>query len=331
MATASPGGSVYSTPHRRRGRRRQATLPFHYVDRNGRWATVAMFVVTVLLALAIGGEWWQTAVTVTSPLSDTQVQNAVVDFYLGGAVSCHTYMWAPNDSPCLSVAPRQGGLAGAVSAGMNELLFGLVGASAVAAVLALLGGLGIRRSRAQLQVEIALVVVVALATVGFAGGSAILGPSPQGSGYCWLLSGNVTNCPAFWGATSSGLISGACDTCFAELSWGGGAAFYEMLVAALLSTVTGIVLWIDRKHPYTAQEMADWAVKNAPVSLQHRPGTSPDGTPAGPTPFPPRPPISATVPGFATPTTDWTCPRCHTFNSRFALQCGRCHLDRPGE
>lgn len=322
-ATSSPPTTSEDAPRRGR-RRRKPNVPIHVVDPARTWASVSMAAVTVLLFLAVGGPWWQASLTVSSPLTATQVASVVEDFDLGGAITCVANEWPPAQSPCLNVSDHQEGVRDAVSVGINAALVVLGVASALACVLATLGAFGVRLRRLQLTVEIALVFLVVLATFGLLAGTAAIGPGPQASGYCWTLSGNVSSCPLFWGATPGGVVSGGCDTCYYELSWGGGIAYDETLLAAGLATITGAVLWLGRKRPYTLEETAAWAVKNAPISLPPPPTTPPEA-------FGPRAPISAVVPEFHVAETAWTCPRCHAYNSRFALQCGACNTDRPKE
>jgi hypothetical protein len=290
-----------------------------------------LLAVTVLLFLAIGGPWWQTELTATSPDTSAVVQNVVVVVHLGGGISCSTYQWFANN-PCLNVSSRQNGTLASVYSGMNYALFGLVGASGLAWLLATLGNFGVRFGRRQLTAEIVLVVAVVFAALGLLVTSAVLGPGPQSGAVCWTLSGDVASCPSFWGRSVAGAIPGGCLTCYNELSWGGALGYYEALAATAVGGLTAVGLWQSRGRPYTAEEVAAWAAKNAPLPL--RPQGSGSGTPGSPgdavSPVArmDRPEPPGGYPGFRVPETDWTCPKCGSHNSRFALQCGVCHTVR---
>jgi len=303
---------------RRRWRERPGTQ-LHHVEPSRTIASVSLLIVAALLFFAVGGSWWQAELVGANPSTDAQVQNVVITYRLGGFVDCSTWKWESAITPCANVSSSQGGVEGGFAMVANGALVGLLAATVFAWSLATLGNVGIRFGRRQLHAEIAIVLVVALVAGGLLIGGLAAGPGPQASGYCWILSGNVTGCSFFWGGTPAGQITGSCENCTSQLSWGAGLSYYETLGAFAVATGTGAALWLGRKRPYTHEEVEVWAQRFGPVAFLPRT----DG-PGGETARP-----GSSGPGYRVAETPWTCPNCHAANSQYALLCRECRTERP--
>ncbi len=329
---STPAPSAASGPRRNRHLRRGLPgTPVRYVDRARLWSSVSLLAVAALLLLGLQGSWWQVGFSAYSPETNQQVQFVTVEFHAGGSATCANSAWQANVTPpCANVSARVGGAVGGFYAAVDVALAALAALAGTAWVLATLGNVGVRWSRRQLQLEIALAFAVTLAVAAVLLGSVALGPGPQAAQYCLALSGNSTSCPSFFGGATAGIPPGACQLCDNSLGWGPGLSFYEALGALVLGAVTAGCLVAGRRGPYTAEEVSAWAERFRDIPVTPPAVTSGPGAAAasGPTP-PSRPPPSAIDLRFKVAQSDWTCASCGHRNSRWAVQCGTCHGDRP--
>jgi len=314
-----------------------------YVDRGRVIACFTLPAVTVLLVLAVHGQWWQLQYVSDSPASTAyQIQYAIITFEPGGSVTCTSWSNIQNFEPCQNVTAQQTGSREALYVGLQDSLVGAAVLGALASVVAVMGHFGIRLGRLQLTLEIVLALTLVLVTGGFLLATTVAGPGPQAGGYCWYLSGNLTTCPAFWGSSLAfPTYNGTCLPCDDHLIWGSGYAYYETAFAVVVDAATVWMLLARRSRPFTREEQYAWMANRR----QLVPGPSaarPDGPPgssSGPgatsSVYPPpgttwtRPPVDATHPGFRIAEHAWTCPNCQLVNSRWAVICKACRSDRP--
>lgn len=312
--------------------------PLHYNSRSRRWSVVVLGVATTLVALSIGGGWW-TANLQAETQAGTILESITITYNLGGGTSCSEFDWNSSPNPCVSLAPDlESGSRGALYQGLDVALGALVAVGAYATALGVLPLVGYRRRRSQLTREITVVVVLAVACLGLAAGSAAFGPGPQTGPTCEYLSGNNTSCPFFWGGVSTNPIAGGCALCNNTLSWGGGNSYYLTVISGVLFAVTASVLWLGRNGPYTPEEELVWAQRHRPINFETVRSALPAPGSAGGEP-PPwyTPPSAAVDPAraaaargrYVVAESPWTCPRCGVENSKWANLCRSCNADRP--
>jgi Zn-finger in Ran binding protein and others len=331
MASTAATSAVSRPKTDRHLRRGLPGTPVRYVDRARLWASVSLLVMAALLVAGVQGSWWQVGFSAFSPESNQQVQFVTVEFHLGGSATCASSPWQANITPpCANVSGRVDGTVGAYDTALDVALPVLAGLSGIAWGLATLANVGVRGSRRQLDLEIALALAVTFAIAATLIGSIALGPGPQAAGYCSALSGQSTSCPSFFGGTTAGVFPGACDTCDNSLGWGAGLSFYEALGALALGAITGGWLLAGRKGPYTAEEVAVWAERFRDIPRAPEPVVAAPASLGAPWASAlRRPPASAIDLRFKVAESDWDCPSCGNHNSRWAVQCSRCHGDRP--
>jgi hypothetical protein len=268
----SPGGIVRRRP-------RPGIYP-HRADRRRPIAAFAVLGVTVLLGFSYGSPWWQTTLyLVYAPYHVGAPPQVVVNFGLGGAVSCSASRWSytqqtangsfssDDGNPCTNVSPRMSGPQAVVYRGVGIGIVGLVGMSVVASALALLGLVGFRVSRQQLRLLSALVLAASVVGSGIVVGTTLTGPGPAARVVCQGLSLNSTGCPGFGGSVLE--INGTvnCSQCLGDVYWGAGPAFFETTTACVLGWLAWFLLWSRRNDPYTREEEEQWARANEPYSL----------------------------------------------------------------
>lgn len=335
MATGGAGPGARSGRAEASGR---PPLPLHFNSRSRRWSAVVLGVATILLGLCLGGGWWSTNLQAQTQ-AGTLFQSVTVTYYVGGGTSCTELNWSSSPTPCAAIAPElASGSRGALYQGLELALGVLVAVGAYATFLAVLPLLGHRRRRSQLTREIAIVLVLAIACLGLAAGSATLGPGPQTGALCGYLSGNNTTCPYFWGSAPTNAIAGGCGLCNNSLSWQGGNSYYLTVISGVLFAVMGTILWFGRKGPYTPEEEEAWAARQRPLIVPPPKSSLPTPGATGPEPPPwytppsvtTEPTRSAAAMGrYVVAQSPWTCPRCGVENSRWANLCRSCNAERP--
>jgi hypothetical protein len=297
------------------------------VDFHRSLATVLLVAATILTGVAIHGPWWQASRISTSELSPGQIQDVQVYFKLDGSISCSTYGgWTSN--PCQNISSSISGSFGLLYSAIDYTLYGLLAAGVAAAVCLGAGIMGYSFGRTQFTLTLVASLVVGVAALGFSISSVALGPGSQAAGYCAALSGDQASCSFFWGGTTAGVISGSCIECLSSFGWGSGVSWDTTTAAGALALFGWYLLWRGRHGPFTKGEQEAWAAANRPYSLSNPPpgpSTTTPGLPAGLT----APTGRSAIPFSATRTTRWTCRRCRTVNSPWAMHCGACGDSRP--
>src|SRR5208337_809958 len=123
---------------------------------------------------------------------DSVVNNINVDFSLGGHISCSTYDWRPPSFPCANISGSvQGGLGPVYLIG-NDVVLVLAEVGGIISALLWIGNTGLNLGRRQLQVILVLLLGAVIAGGVLLGGTALAGPGPQASAYCYQYSGEAT-------------------------------------------------------------------------------------------------------------------------------------------
>lgn len=351
MAAASSWAAPPGTARRRRRERPRPEISTHYVERGRVVASVTLPIVTVVLLLAVHGQWWEVQYVSNSSAAflganQEQYQYVVVTYLAGGTVECSSFsLTTPDFTPCDNVSGQLNDGQGAWYAGLNDGLIALVGLGALASAFTLLANFGVRFGRVHLMLMIGLAFTLLLVASSLLVVTTFIGHGPLGSAFCSAFSGNLTTCPGFWGSSIAfPTVNNTCLTCDDHVLWGAGYAYYEALIAVVVDAVTVWLLWTRRKRPFTLEEQRAW------FASQRAHGSIPTGSPApsdtpapttgaagSPSAYPPtgviwtRPPVDATHPGFNIAVSPWTCPNCATANSRWARLCKACRADRPPE
>jgi hypothetical protein len=314
----------------------------HYYVRSRRWSVIPLAVATVLLAISIGGPWWQTTLNENTQ-AGTVLQDVNITFSLPDRVSCSQLNWTSSPTPCAALTPAtvRGGT-GVLYELTDYALAALVVVGGAAVALGVIANRGERRDRRSLHLWITLVLVVAVASLAMVAASTAVGPGPEGSATCNYLSGGNSSCPTFWGSAAAAPIPGGCALCNNSLSWGAGNSYYFTLIGGVIFLSVGALLGVTRKRPFTLEEQRAWATRYRPIpaspgrsgppdlatvsaaSILPPPTTVPEATVA---PAAPRPAIGRYTPSK----TPWTCARCGTENSAWANLCRACNADRPAE
>ncbi len=314
-------------------------LPGH----RARVSTLVTFALAaVLLGATFGGQWWTTQYVSDSPASTQyQIQYVVIVFTLTGSIQCTSASNLQNFTPCDHVASRQSGPRGALYGAMGDALVALAVLGGLGVVLGLVRLYGPRRlDRIAETTGLAIAVAITLGAGGVLGASTALGPGPQAGVYCSTLSGNLTDCPYFWGSSVAlPTLPNTCLPCDDHLIWGAGYAYYAALAALALGGVTSYLLWTDRR-PSALARFRDAPPAPAGPAPPAPGGPSSYSVAVAPSPgrsAPPAPPPQPTGGAGNGPTPSrfrvaeqpWTCPSCGTVNSRFAMICLSCNADRP--
>jgi hypothetical protein len=331
-------GKIVRGGRRRRGRQGPAsTIAVHYVDNGRRAANLTLPLMTALFIVSLVVPWWQLTLDSATGVSDVHdpAQIVIIGFALDGAVSCASTNWLSVPyAPCSNLSVTQSELANLTVRGMGGALGLLVGAGALASVLATAGSLGYRRRRWPLRLEIALTAFCVFGALVLAASYVAVGVTPAENSACWYLSADATTCGTLFGGTTSvGFLPGECEGCQNRMGWAPTTGFFVDLIAAGVGAATLSLLWVRRHGPYTIEEEAVWSVRHKPADfVRPAPAAPPPASVLGP-PAPSviwsRPPIEATHSRFRIAEAPWTCPRCQRENSRYALVCSDCLTDRP--
>ena len=325
-----------SGPSRQRGRRRSGTRYtgiLHYVDRRRTYASLAMVVATILLCLAVGGPWWSFTQISYNPLTSVQVQNVHANFDLGGTITCSTYHWEPPSFPCANLTATLHGEYGILYEVYGYLALGLAELAGILSALLWVGNTGLNLGRRQLRAILILTLAFVVVSGSMLLGSAAMGPGPQEASFCYQYTGNVSNCPSYWGSVASGQFAGEClAPCQYTSNWGPGTAWYEVLAATALAGLAWALLWSGRKGPYSIEEHATWSATNRPLSLTGlslpRPISGEVLLSSRVSEWTQAPAQNSVYPTEVSRET-WRCLRCGRINSPWAGQCGYCREARP--
>lgn len=327
-----PRGSAHPEGTRAARHRGRGAGAFHFVDRRRLYAALCTGVATALLCLAVQGPWWVATELAYDPLTSVQVQSITVDFHLGGYVSCSTYNWHPPYFPCDNVSGTVEGTLGLVYLGANDAVLAMAFAAAIASALLWVGNTGLNLGRPQLRLILLLLLALMLTGAGVLGATTLAGPGAQGAAFCNVYSGDITNCPFFWGSQGVDGAPGECPTCGFLLHWGGGTAYYETLAATGLLGAAYVLVRIGRKGPYSPEEQAAWAAMNRPVTLSGRGPSLPaswESPAASRVSEWTQAPVQSSVYPAEVTREAWRCPRCGRVNSPWAGLCGHCREARP--
>jgi len=308
----------------------------HYRDRRRPFSAALVGIAVVLLGYSLGGAWWQVSLESSSSTSGGfgQIANVEVRFTLGGTIECTAVGWVP-PTPCAAVPSSETGPTRLLDLGTYFALLVGIGVGILTAGLVVAGNLGLVLGRRQLLLAIVLAFVVAGVALSTPVVGAVAGPGAQGESICGTLSEGFVDCHLYWGGAPVGPYPGGCYDCANQESWGAGVAWFSTMVAGGLAFLSGYLLWIGRKGPYTNAEERAWAISKGyidrprptPLPIPTRTGEPPEEIPQTSGPGA----LRSALPLPSDRRASWRCLECGTVNAPWAEMCGRCRSVRPSD